>query len=240
MVDAYSAMVTDRVYKARLTHEEALAELLAWRGKQFDPDIVDLFIAWNAADLSERFFDDERQTELLRDALTILVACRTKDHPGFPVHSVHQELQSLMIWNSLLDSAQNSIEAQDILRAVQHQVERLIKFDRMGVLLARHDDVYCTIHEIVIREGLAPVPNGTLLPVRQSGFEFLAKHKRPYAANDVANHPEFAEDGYLASVGVRSILRLPLLKGDTVYGIMTFKSTTAHRLPHVRMYRYTL
>lgn len=38
--DAYNAMTTDRPYRAALATEEALAELIAHAGTQFDPDIV--------------------------------------------------------------------------------------------------------------------------------------------------------------------------------------------------------
>jgi HD-GYP domain-containing protein (c-di-GMP phosphodiesterase class II) len=40
--DAYNAMTTDRPYRHALGHHAALAELLANRGSQFDPQIVDL------------------------------------------------------------------------------------------------------------------------------------------------------------------------------------------------------
>jgi diguanylate cyclase (GGDEF)-like protein/putative nucleotidyltransferase with HDIG domain len=43
VVDAYDAMTSDRVYRARLSHEEALAELRRCSGTQFDPLIVDAF-----------------------------------------------------------------------------------------------------------------------------------------------------------------------------------------------------
>src|SRR5436190_4678605 len=44
VVDAYDAMTSDRVYRPRLSHEEALAELRRCSGTQFDPLIVDAFI----------------------------------------------------------------------------------------------------------------------------------------------------------------------------------------------------
>jgi HD-GYP domain-containing protein (c-di-GMP phosphodiesterase class II) len=40
--DAYNAMTTDRPYRQALGHHAALAELLANRGSQFDPQIVDV------------------------------------------------------------------------------------------------------------------------------------------------------------------------------------------------------
>jgi HD-GYP domain-containing protein (c-di-GMP phosphodiesterase class II) len=42
--DAYNAMTTDRVYRRALTQEQAVAELLAGSGSQFDPRIVDTLV----------------------------------------------------------------------------------------------------------------------------------------------------------------------------------------------------
>ena len=44
MADAYEAMTSDRPYKRAISREEAIEELKKCRGKQFDPDIVDIFI----------------------------------------------------------------------------------------------------------------------------------------------------------------------------------------------------
>jgi diguanylate cyclase (GGDEF)-like protein len=43
VADAYHAMVNDRPYSTALTHEEALRELRANAGTQFDPKVVDVF-----------------------------------------------------------------------------------------------------------------------------------------------------------------------------------------------------
>ncbi len=43
VADAFSAMITDRIYRAALPVERAWAELRAHRGTQFDPEIVDAF-----------------------------------------------------------------------------------------------------------------------------------------------------------------------------------------------------
>lgn len=53
VVDAYDAMTNDRVYQAVKTHEEAVEELIACSGTQFDPAITSIFlescfgIKWN-------------------------------------------------------------------------------------------------------------------------------------------------------------------------------------------------
>ncbi len=43
--DAFNAMTTNRPYRAALSVDEALAELRAHRGAQFDPDVVDCLLA---------------------------------------------------------------------------------------------------------------------------------------------------------------------------------------------------
>ncbi|MEN6595462.1 MAG: PAS domain S-box protein [Clostridiaceae bacterium] len=44
VVDAYDAMTQDRSYRSALTHEEAIAEIERNSGKQFDPNIVRIFL----------------------------------------------------------------------------------------------------------------------------------------------------------------------------------------------------
>ena len=45
LCDAWQAMVSDRPYRTALTPEQALAELRAGAGRQFDPGLVEVFIA---------------------------------------------------------------------------------------------------------------------------------------------------------------------------------------------------
>jgi len=44
VVDAYDAMTSDRVYRSRVTHEVAIAELERNAGAQFDPRVVSVFV----------------------------------------------------------------------------------------------------------------------------------------------------------------------------------------------------
>lgn len=44
LADVYDALISKRVYKAALSHEEALAIIVEGRGRHFDPDLVDLFL----------------------------------------------------------------------------------------------------------------------------------------------------------------------------------------------------
>jgi HD-GYP domain-containing protein (c-di-GMP phosphodiesterase class II) len=44
VADTYDAIISDRPYRAAGTDEKAIAELRACAGKQFDPEVVDMFI----------------------------------------------------------------------------------------------------------------------------------------------------------------------------------------------------
>lgn len=49
IADTYDAIVSNRCYRRAAAREHALQELETWKGRQFDPQLVDLFIA-NAKD----------------------------------------------------------------------------------------------------------------------------------------------------------------------------------------------
>jgi HD-GYP domain-containing protein (c-di-GMP phosphodiesterase class II) len=44
VADAYDAMTSDRVYRGRISHEQAILELERCAGTQFDPQVVSLFV----------------------------------------------------------------------------------------------------------------------------------------------------------------------------------------------------
>jgi hypothetical protein len=52
LADMYDALVSERVYKNKWSHEEACAEILRNQGKRFDPMVVEAFIQ------EQHFFDD--------------------------------------------------------------------------------------------------------------------------------------------------------------------------------------
>ena len=45
MADSYDAMTSKRPYRDGRAHAEAIAEIMAKRGQQFDPQCVDAFVS---------------------------------------------------------------------------------------------------------------------------------------------------------------------------------------------------
>lgn len=59
LADVYDALISRRIYKAGMPHEEAVHHITAQRGVHFDPDIVDAFVALQGEfrSIAERFSD---------------------------------------------------------------------------------------------------------------------------------------------------------------------------------------
>ncbi|MFA7268338.1 MAG: two-component system response regulator [Sterolibacterium sp.] len=59
LADVYDALISRRVYKESIPHEEAIAIILAGKGSHFDPDVTDAFaaVADELKSIAERFSD---------------------------------------------------------------------------------------------------------------------------------------------------------------------------------------
>ncbi|MEA2953459.1 MAG: hypothetical protein QOJ96_2979 [Alphaproteobacteria bacterium] len=59
VADVYDALITRRIYKGAMGHDEAIAIIIEGRGKHFDPDIVDAFaeITDEFKDIADRYSD---------------------------------------------------------------------------------------------------------------------------------------------------------------------------------------
>lgn len=75
VADSYDAMITHKVYKAGVTHAQAVAQIKAQRGAQFDPQVVDAFLACAAEieQIAQRHADSDddlqRKMETLAESI---------------------------------------------------------------------------------------------------------------------------------------------------------------------------
>jgi HD-GYP domain-containing protein (c-di-GMP phosphodiesterase class II) len=65
LVDVYDALVSKRVYKGDLSHDEVVKRIVERKGTQFDPDVVDAFLRVEAEwrRISREFADQEDEHE---------------------------------------------------------------------------------------------------------------------------------------------------------------------------------
>jgi putative two-component system response regulator len=61
IADVYDALISFRPYKPPLSHADAIAHLVAGRGRHFDPDLIDALLPMQArfADIAARFPDED-------------------------------------------------------------------------------------------------------------------------------------------------------------------------------------
>lgn len=65
VADVYDALISRRVYKEGMSHEKAAVIILEGRGKHFDPDITDAFMALQDEfrAIAQRFADTDSDME---------------------------------------------------------------------------------------------------------------------------------------------------------------------------------
>ncbi|EPZ52788.1 EAL domain-containing protein [Alicyclobacillus acidoterrestris] len=100
-----------------------------------------------------------------------------------------------------------------------------IPCDRFSIELMGEDGQYCAIHEASMRDDIPARVVGTLIPTTKSGLSFIQKTKSSSLCGDLLREPEFPEDYELGAQGVRSIVRVPLMRGQEVYGMFTLQSS---------------
>ena len=75
LADVYDALISRRVYKEGISHEEAVALIRDGRGSHFDPDVVDAFLelAPEFLAIASRFRDSDEERGLQKERLEVLV-----------------------------------------------------------------------------------------------------------------------------------------------------------------------
>ncbi len=121
--------------------------------------------------------------------------------------------------------------ATDLVEMMSHIRDGMMErfdFDRFGILVATVNDHYCVIHEIVTRQDMQPIPAGSLMIVKGTGVERVYYTHAIHYNPDIIQHPEFIEDPEFIRMGLRSIVRVPLVSAGQVLGVMTVKTVHPH------------
>ena len=73
VADVYDALISRRVYKDGMSHEEAVAIIAAGRGQHFDPDMVDAFLALQDEfiAIAKRYADSDQDMARKRETLEL-------------------------------------------------------------------------------------------------------------------------------------------------------------------------
>jgi putative two-component system response regulator len=71
--DVYDALISRRVYKAAMSHEEAVKIMVAGRALHFDPDILDAFLAVQdkVLAIAAQYADNDEAIEALAQRMQV-------------------------------------------------------------------------------------------------------------------------------------------------------------------------
>lgn len=135
-------------------------------------------------------------------------------------------LEELKNYEWLERCTQVALESKSIIDMMQRIKDLFFErfeFDRFGILLGAFHHRYCVIHEVVTRNGLQALPSGSLMIVKNTGLEWVYQQKKLHYNPDLMENQQFIEDETMYKLGLRSMVRIPLMFQQEVFGVMTLK-----------------
>jgi len=147
------------------------------------------------------------------------------DNVAGGMNDLEQQFDDMKWLNRCALTASEAPGLLSLITGIRDLLEERFEFARVGIMVGSLDPRFCLVHEMVTRDDMEAVPPGSLMVVKNTGLEWVFTRQRTHYAVDIQSHPEFLEDEELASVGVRSLIRIPLTFNSQVFGVMTLKST---------------
>ena len=219
VADVFDALTSDRVYRASFSSEAAIDMIVAGRGTQFDPAVLDAFLDLGSAALG---------TAVPESAVALGSARR----PPSP-HALQSPLRAATAADqaplpaATLERAARSAELEltrfsDGREAIEHALRTLCEETGENVLASvyvlEHDRLWCLAHV-----GYHQVRDG--FDLGQGVLGRTLRSQTPQFVRDVREDPDFIP----AVPGLVSEAALPLI-GEHVRGVLNVE-TTSVRLP---------
>lgn len=117
----------------------------------------------------------------------------------------------------------SSLDQDDIIRMVDTEVGKLVRYDRFGLVLLDEGGTQARIELVLDPRGPRAMQQGQVLPVRGSAMQYVFEQQRPHNDGDL-RQGRFVEDPWLVEAGYLSCLRIPLETGGKVLGMLAFSS----------------
>lgn len=124
----------------------------------------------------------------------------------------------------MAQTANRKPQLHEIVSQLADALVDRIPYDRLSLELAFADDDFARVHEASIRDDIPARPVGTLVALAHSGLAYLRKTRQPSMCGDILRAPEFADDYTLSAEGIQSVIRVPLIRGQVVFGLLSVQS----------------
>lgn len=212
VVDCFDALTSDRPYRGRMTAHQALQIILARRGTQYDPAIVDAFIACYERIMPPR--DTAPGPALIAVAAPALVT----DEGPTPVEGVSDALLALA---SLSRALAGDAKLSDVGALLWMLLRQLVPADAIALFLPdeQHDHVVVRyaagVHAAALR--------GVTRPTAMGIAGWAAVNRR-----SVLNAEPSLDLGFRAEAApaLRSCIVTPLVDSDALVAVLALYSRT--------------
>jgi diguanylate cyclase (GGDEF)-like protein len=226
VVDAYAAITENRPYRKGAAHEDAIKELEAGSGTQFDPAIIQAFIA-HVPPPDELLPAEVTIRTPLRPATTPIGHTQRPGATGYlPVRRWQSRRASeLAALNDILRAISSTLDLRQIYELVYRKISDLVDVDAFVILQApigepvgqrvtRPQALRHTTHFPVIGQ---PALDGVISIVARARRSLLVTDYPEYAREHGIDVPDWVELPH-------SIIAAPILTGDDLLGLVSIQA----------------
>ncbi len=216
VVDCFTSACEERPYRRGLTREQACKLLLEERGKHFDPQLVDAFLA-HLAD-----FEQEIAAAGLANSSGAERTEQESDHEEWQylkqIHSAHREVYSLY---EIARSFSSTLELDGAISLFASKLQQLVPFDTCLVCLYDEETAVATVEKAIGK--YAEAFNGRRLSPGEGGTGWVLASRQPL----FNAHPAPDLIALKVEAGAfKTMAAMPLLKEDLLIGVITLYSET--------------
>ena len=126
-----------------------------------------------------------------------------------------QQAHQLTVLLELDQAITNSLRLADIYYAFSLHAARLLPYDHLAVMLLDEGIIRLTY---ITGESIFPLPIGAILPQRNSATGWVISHGQPLLRYNIPTSPRFSEDEQLKTMGLESVISIPLRAKGRVIG----------------------
>jgi diguanylate cyclase (GGDEF)-like protein/putative nucleotidyltransferase with HDIG domain len=231
VVDCFDSVREDRPYRRGLSLEEASALLIRGAGTHFDPQVVELFLKHLSEFESEIValgLDQHGFTNSEADARALVeegAPTLAPTHPQFAppdyleqIKNAHREVYALY---EIAHAFGASLDIEDRCAALVNKVGHVVPFDTCAVYLYDAIKNYAAVTHVAGRN--SELLEGRCVAPGEGVIGFVLANRR--AVNAFDPMLDFRDITLPANERYRSMIALPLVKGEQLLGVLAVYST---------------
>jgi diguanylate cyclase (GGDEF)-like protein/putative nucleotidyltransferase with HDIG domain len=239
VVDCFDSVREDRPFRLSMTRDEAIALLLRGSGSHFDPKVVNLFVK-NLPRFEEQIvalgLEQLSQGNEVREPLHLseVDISQTRERGCYmaydQIKNAHREVYALYEIARMFGS---SLDIEDTLTILVDKVGHVVPFDTCVVYLHDRLKGYAKVAHVVGRNTELFASKSVAPGEGVTGFALANRS----AVNQLDPSLDFAGTELSPEVQYRSMISLPLFKGDILLGALSVYSLELERYTedHMRL-----